>query len=397
MDSKIFFTITVPNSGMGICCTALTERMQKKKEDVKLVQFVYKKDKLLFRNAVPEYGIIISRNNWFINDLFNMQTRALKKHVDENTKLIHFGDLFSMPDKKTLLELKSKGIKLVCTAYDMIDQVIGPYNYHVDEPVILKFFRKLLGKDVETRSRKNAEKLALMDSIITISEYTKRDVEMIFGLLGIDYPSKNVHAILLSNDKEIFKKSRASKGALRKKLELPLNKKIIVNVSSEEPRKNLRTVYKALSELPEEYLLVRVGSPSRSNKKLIAKLNIGNRVIFRSFPSNRDLADLYSAGDVFVFPTIYEGFGLPPLEAMACGLPVIGSDWTSMKEVIGKDAIILKDIFSETELAKRIIAITTDKKAWAKESERGIQQSKRFSWDQNFSETMKVYTSLLKK
>ncbi len=126
----------------------------------------------------------------------------------------------------------------------------------------------------------------------------------------------------------IFRPLNVDKKVLREKLGLPLNRKIVLSVSSNETRKNLSGVKKAMISLGESFSLVRVG------------VSVGNSITFKNV-GDKKLNELYNACDVLLFPSLYEGFGLPIVEAFASGLPVVTSRIPTIEEVSGSAAVLV--------------------------------------------------------
>ncbi len=116
-------------------------------------------------------------------------------------------------------------------------------------------------------------------------------------------------------------------------------------------------------------------------------------IIFMDFVSEEDLVLLYNCATVFLYPSLYEGFGMPVLEAMACGVPVITSNITSMPEIAG-DAAILINPRNPEELKNSILTLLNDKKLRNDLRERGFRQAKKFSWKKMAKETLEIYESL---
>ena len=185
------------------------------------------------------------------------------------------------------------------------------------------------------------------------------------------------------------------KAVCRKMLGLSEDKVLVLHVGSEEPRKNIPTLIKAFHKFQREIpnaVLIRVGMKTTVIQRLINSLELGDKVIY--FRNVRDLGYVYSAADLFVFPSSLEGFGLPPLEAMASGCPVIASNRTSIPEVVG-DAGILLDPFDVDGFAHWMHKVYTGEKLKVKLIEEGFKRSKMFSWEKCASETLEVYKEAL--
>jgi glycosyltransferase involved in cell wall biosynthesis len=118
--------------------------------------------------------------------------------------------------------------------------------------------------------------------------------------------------------------------------------------------------------------------------------NLQNDVIFTGYISDEDLPALYNAADLFVYPSIFEGFGLPPLEAMACGTPVITSNTSSLPEVVG-NAGIMVDPYDVDRLADAMYEVLSNVGLREDMIKRGLEKAKMFSWDKCARETLKVF------
>jgi glycosyltransferase involved in cell wall biosynthesis len=126
----------------------------------------------------------------------------------------------------------------------------------------------------------------------------------------------------------------------------------------------------------------------------VQRAGLEGRVVFPGYVDDADLPALYSAAAVFVYPSLYEGFGLPPLEAMACGTPVISSNAASLPEVVG-DAALLVDPTDTTALAQALHAVLSQPSLHADLRKRGLSQAARFSWQRCAAETLGAYQAAL--
>ena len=261
----------------------------------------------------------------------------------------------------------------VVTVTDIIFLKIG------DSPFFTRYFLK-----------KSLEHLKSAERIISISEYTKKDIIDFF-----DIDEKKIVVTLLGVD-EIFKKRDKLK--CRKSLDLPEDKRIILNVGSEEPRKNIPLLIKSFHKLQknmDDLILIRVGEKRPEITALVRELGLENKVRHFSNVPEEKLALFYSASDLFVFPSYYEGFGLPPLEAMASGCPVITSNKTSLPEVVG-DAGILIDPMDGDKLTEKMNEILTNDKIRNDLILSGLKRARKMTWKRTAKETLKVYEGVLK-
>ena len=167
-----------------------------------------------------------------------------------------------------------------------------------------------------------------------------------------------------------------------------------------DPTKNVETLIDAFGLLPQPlqttYDLVLAGDFRRREdiRNRIAKAGIGQHVLFSGIVSDERLIDLYQHATVFVFPSRYEGFGLPVLEAMACGCPVICSNASSLPEVAG-EAALLRDPEDVEGFAEEMKRVLMDGGLRQRLRERGLSQAAKFPWSRTAHETIAVYRHVL--
>ena len=181
----------------------------------------------------------------------------------------------------------------------------------------------------------------------------------------------------------------AEKEKARKNLGLPLNKKIILNVGSEEARKNIPVLLEAVKELQKNYsglLLARIGSKNQKYDEIKKNINI---LHFSNIPEEK-LRLFYSAADLLVFPTLYEGFGYPALEAMACGCPVITTEEMS----VFADGCILVEKNNGEQIIQEAEKLLENEKLRKKYSKKAIQLSKNFSMKKTAEKMLQLYDSV---
>jgi len=232
------------------------------------------------------------------------------------------------------------------------------------------------------------------DAIITVSEHSKEDIIDVFH-----YPAEKIHVIYEAPEPvyQLLPKAE-SIAALR---EYGIDKKYILYVGGFGPRKNVRGLLVAFAkvcrEIPGDYLLVCPGNWQREGNcsdELIAALGLTERVIFPGYVPVNHLPWFYSGAELFVYPSFYEGFGLPVLEAMACGTPVVASTTSSLPEVAGNAALLI-DPHDTHHLAEAMYEVLTDKALAADLSAKGLTRSADFSWQKTAMETAQVYQDIL--
>jgi glycosyltransferase involved in cell wall biosynthesis len=212
--------------------------------------------------------------------------------------------------------------------------------------------------------------------VIAVSENTKKDI---VELLGI--PAKKIRVIYeASNEKLKIQNSKFKIDEIKRKYGIEGNYILALGGS---PRKNLGRLIKAYNVSVTQYLnieLVIVGNSQNT------KYQIPNTKYLGYVPQD-ELASLYSGALCFVYPSLYEGFGLPVLEAMACGCPVVTSNVSSLPEVAG-EAAVLVDPLSEKSIAAGIKEVLKKREDMVK---RGYERVKLFSWEKCARETLAVY------
>jgi len=231
-----------------------------------------------------------------------------------------------------------------------------------------------------------------VDKIITISENTKKDLLKYFKI-----SKEKITPTLLAADKSIIRITDKNKINLFKK-KYDIDYPFLLFVSTLEPRKNIIRLLKAFSkakeEIPQKLIIVgRKGWKYHDISKTIKRLKLEKDVVFREKIANNELPLFYSTADIFVYPSLYEGFGIPPLEAMICGCPVITSNVSSIPEVVGNAAELINP-YNIGELKDSIIKLANNKELRGKLSKRGIEQAKKFTWKKTAEKTIKIYEEL---
>lgn len=231
-----------------------------------------------------------------------------------------------------------------------------------------------------------------LNAIITVSEASKRDI-----MHHYKRPSEQVHAIPNAVDGLFKPAAPAEIAQVREKYGLP--EQYILFVGSVEERKNLRRVLQAYGSIQHKvpHHLVIVGPKKWKYAQILDTLDalgLHDKVTFTGYADQQDLPVIYSGAALFVYPSLYEGFGLPPLEAMACGVPVLTSDTSSLPEVVGKAGVTV-DPYNVEALAEAMHTLLTDPELRGTLSERGLMRARQFTWERTAQGILDVYQRLL--
>jgi len=226
--------------------------------------------------------------------------------------------------------------------------------------------------------------------IIAISESTKRDV---VRLLGVS-PEK-VEVVYCGIDEAFRPLAEDQVAAFRSKRGLP--ERFVLFVGTIEPRKNVTRLIEAFATLRPCDLanlkLVIGGAKGWFYQDVFARLEelgLEGQAIFAGYIPVSELPLWYNAAELFVYPSLYEGFGLPPLEAMACGTPVVTANTSSLPEVVGKAGLTVDPLDIEG-LAEAMRRVLDDEALRQEMRERGLQRARDFSWTKTAQETVQVY------
>ncbi len=237
--------------------------------------------------------------------------------------------------------------------------------------------------------------VASSQRIITISASARDDLRHYYRL-----PPARLAVVPAAADAHFRPQPPATVAAMRQKYGLP--PRYVLYLGSNKPHKNLPRLVRAwervIAEQPTtDALLVLAGHEDPrypAAREMVAARGLAQRVRFLPDVADADLPALYSGAEVFIFPSFYEGFGLPPLEAMACGAPVLCAYASSLPEVVG-DAALTFDPYSFIEMAEQLQRVLHHASLRQQLRERGLQQVQRFSWQRSAQATLAVYDEVL--
>lgn len=302
-------------------------------------------------------------------------TNGLKKRNSQPYYDLFFGKkIYIFPNYTSWPLLYSKSISIV---YDLSFEYFPQYV----EPKNQKFLSEQVKKSVE-RS----------DKLITISTNSQHEITDFFKVnkkdVPIIYPGIDQSEFFKWPDDEVAKV----------KARYGINGKYILFVGNIEPRKNLKNLllaYEKLSKkIRKEYSLLLVGARGWLDNEIfdiIERLRIDGNIIQQpiGYVEDEDRAAIFSGASLFVYPSHYEGFGIPPLEAMACGVPTITSNNSSLPEAVGDGAIKVSSE-SVDNLAKQMESLLSDSKKAESMIKKGYLQVDKYSWDKEASKLIDV-------
>lgn len=253
-----------------------------------------------------------------------------------------------------------------------------------------EYSKKLFGQRLSfIRTKRRVQKAT---HVIAVSDFTANEIQELY-----EVPMKKISVIHHGMPKEFFPDPGEDTNylALREHLGIP-DKPFILFVGGANPRKNHHTLLKAFASndfLRQGYTLILIGSPSFKKltiESVLHDLSVGECVVcIEQLPSD-ELRVLYSRTSLFVFPSRYEGFGFPVLEAMACGAPVVTSRCSALPEVAG-GAAVLVDPENAKALEQAMVQVLQDADFQATLRQKGLKQSASFDWTRTAEQTLQVY------
>lgn len=302
-----------------------------------------------FSKLKSKYSILNNIRNLFFNFFFSLLAR---KH-DLDVLIVTSTNAFP-------LYMPKKNIKLFSIIYDSVWKLF-PETMSIMNRYLLTF-------TIPKKLRKSYH-------LIAISQSVADEMQTLFQ------STIPVSTIPLAADTEVFYPCNAESGVLKK---YGIRKRYILSVCTVEPRKNLHSLLRAFSKIQDrdQYCLVLCGQKGwgkNDYETTIKDLGIEDDVLFTGYVLDEELAPLYSGAEMFIFPSLYEGFGLPILEAMQCGCPVITSNVSSMPEVGGNAALYVNPTNIE-ELTSTIEQVLVDSGLKDRLSIAGLERAKEFSW-----------------
>ena len=320
------------------------------------------------------------KKNFHINNIKQVNQNNFWNEVNISNPLIDKSmDIYHVPQNGIGLPT-NKNCPFVITLHDVI-----PYKMPdtVGEQYLKIFNEKL------------PNIIPLCDGIITVSEYSKEDIVKAFN-----FPRDKIYVTYLASE-DIYKPydKTLSKSIIEKNYSITGD--YILYIGGFSPRKNILGLLNSFSlllpKLKKDIKLVIAGSKGKSYdiyKKRVQDLHIEDKVIFPGFISMNHIPFMYNACELFVYPSFYEGFGLPPIEAMACGVPVITSNVTSIPEIV-QDSTLLVDPYDVNELSEKMYNVLNDNVLRQSLITKGLKRASTLTWEHTATDTLNAYQNIL--
>lgn len=360
-------------SGLGRYIRNLVFELQKidKINDYFILHLKKDFEKVTYQNG--NFQKILADFKWYG---IGEQIKLLKLLKELKPNLVHFPH-FNAP-------IFYKG-KFIVTIHDLIHQHFLTRNTTTLNP-IFHAVKKLGYKKVFSAAVKNSAK------IIVPSEFVKNQLKKEWGI-----KEKKIEVTYEGVDEEMLKIIKEIKENDFEKIaeKYELNRPYLFYVGNAQPHKNLNRLISVFGKLKKTYSdlsLVLSGPDNYFWKKLIKESHVEN-VIFTGYISEKDLVVLYQNAEVFIMPSLEEGFGIPILEAMACSCPVISSNQGSLPEVAG-DAVLYFDPKDEKDIIEKISRVLNDLRLRKELIEKGKIKYREFSWQKMAEQTLKLYQSV---
>lgn len=338
----------------------------------------------------------------------NLLRELIKQNKDHELYIFHQEEKTNLPTSENVQEVKYRGV------YSIIDDhIIGhylmkkhdidiaffpknvvPYFYSDKSIVTVHDLGFFIDSNFYSLTNRVYQKLMInkscerADKIIAISKNTKKDI-----MRYTDTSEEKIKVIHHGID-PIFKEE-LNKGEIQEfKADNDLKKRLIYGGNLGK-RKNTETLIKAFNKLElSQYQLVFTGRNPNSETRKLSEKNRDIKLL--SYLEREELPTLYSSSDLFIYPSLYEGFGIPPLEAMACGTPVITSNTSSLPEVVG-DAGIMVDPHDVDALAEEMERVLESDTLQKNMKRKGLKRVKKFSWEKAAKQVIETYQEVKRK
>ncbi|KPU43695.1 spore coat protein SA [Oxobacter pfennigii] len=356
-----------------------------------------------YKAGVGHYGYNLMKS--LINKISQYDnidiTFFLQQDINIESQAVKYYKKFISPSERMLNEQFLFPLKLKMNDYDLvhyIDYSSSIINFNqrflttIHDLTFLKYPETFPAKNRKLKTFLTPYSIKRSEKIITISENTKSDIINFFpeaqGKIKVIYPGKGDYRRV--ENFSIIEKVKI-------KYNLPDN--YILFVGTMEPRKNISRLIEAFEIIyshNKDISLVLLGGKGWLYKEIFNKIEYSkakSNIRYIGYAAQADMPAIYSGSNMLVYPSLYEGFGLPPLEAMSCGVPVIVSDTSSLPEVVG-DAGLYIDPYNVESISERINNFLIDSNLREECIRKGLLRADKFNWDSTAEQIIDIYREI---
>lgn len=365
-------------TGIGWCAENILQNIERKENNsyqLNCFTLGYSKKQLNSVEKYEEFGYKVKKCSWFHDVIY----RIIWSFINIPYSIFFGNDSDVTVFFNYVIPPGAKGKKVVFV-HDMA--------YKVHPETVRRKTRNLLNLALK-KSCKRADK------IITISEFSKKEI-----VKYLNIPEDKISVMFCGVDRSIYNPNYSKEKVKEIIQKYKIGSEYILYLGTLEPRKNIVRLIHAYSQLKKENVdtpkLVLAGRKGWMYKEVfetVKNLDLEGAVIFTGYINENDAPKLIKGAKMLVFPSLYEGFGMPPLEAMACGTPVLVSNAASLPEVVG-DAGLQVDPFSIDDIKNGIKLLLEDEIKRSELSLKGIERAKLFTWDKSVEIVQKVFEEI---
>lgn len=343
-----------------------------------------------------------------VKQYIESMTKAIIENIDEDTELYIFHNCNSkkFTDKTNVREIIFKSSnKMIC------DHVLAPYYINKLKLDVVWFPKNVIPYFVKAKKIVTIHDLAYFlpeynayplvdtiymrimiknsckraDKIIAISENTKKDVIHLFGV-----PDKKIDVIYEAAD-EKYRVIKDKKGLERVRKKYNLGREFILFTGGISPRKNLVRLIEAFNQISDKipHDLVLTGGKGWNNSRELELIESNERIKKIGYVSDEDIPYLYNLAEVYVYPSLYEGFGLPVLEAQACSCPLIASKVASIEDIGGKSVLYVNP-YDVSDIKAALLKVGLDEDLRNGMAIKGFENVKRFCWNKSGAQLLEI-------
>lgn len=366
--------LTIKRTGVGNYSLSVLESLLSldKKNNYVLFAFVFSGESFIRESSLvkfPNVKLKIYRTHrGFLRRLWHFIPFISADYFYKGIDFLHLSDIFYLPTRR---------IPTLATIYDLTPSLFPYYHYQ---------------RNIEFHNRRNEFITKHSRLVITLSQNSKKDINNVLGI-----PTSKIRVVPGAISEKYYPiKNRTLIQKVLKKYHLK-KRQYFLFIGTIEPRKNIEGILHAYAkirnQLKSPFKVVIIGEKAwgwKNLQKNIRKLNLEKEILVTGYVPDADVVPIINGAKIFIYPSFYEGFGLPVLEAMACGIPVISSNTSSLPEVIGDSGFMVHPN-DHDKLASYMLQITYDAKLHAELSKKALERAKLFSWKSSAKKTLKIY------